>query len=395
MEDVREACDVQPASPGHAEQGPEETALKLSYPENSCLAAKDEVKELTNGNKAAAVPLKENALEADNTLENNAESGVTENDRSKTKSPEDKNTSLENGTNSTDDSIDSIEGKSCKRKLEDEEDKTAKKLKDRIQDCFSTRDKILTKYIELSDCSTVEQIHTFTEQIIAEIKTLNDLAKEKEREWNNIIHLKKLKEELLLRVQRKKHLLILNEDKNDPDTIESQLEILEDKMSKSYQSSMPIQRTALSKGVSDKSTNKNKSLLANTLEMNGQSQDYRQVRQRPILDVQSIIADYRQRHPEAVPRRGRRIRSVLNQRADNANNTNTLAGGILNFSSVALGSGSQVRQNSSSGLDVNQELGLLLSALNSVSILRCSTFFAFNLITTNYSTSLSRTSIKR
>lgn len=32
-------------------------------------------------------------------------------------------------------------------------------------------------------------------------------------------------------------------------------------------------------------------------------------RQGPIIDVQSIIADYRSQHPENVPRRGRRMKS--------------------------------------------------------------------------------------
>jgi len=31
-------------------------------------------------------------------------------------------------------------------------------------------------------------------------------------------------------------------------------------------------------------------------------------RQGPIVDVQSIIADYRSKHPEGVPRRGRRLK---------------------------------------------------------------------------------------
>ena len=31
-------------------------------------------------------------------------------------------------------------------------------------------------------------------------------------------------------------------------------------------------------------------------------------RQGPIIDVQSIIADYRSQHPENVPRRGRRMK---------------------------------------------------------------------------------------
>lgn len=35
-------------------------------------------------------------------------------------------------------------------------------------------------------------------------------------------------------------------------------------------------------------------------------------RQGATKDVQSIIADYRQQHPETVPRRGRRVKSIMN-----------------------------------------------------------------------------------
>lgn len=34
-------------------------------------------------------------------------------------------------------------------------------------------------------------------------------------------------------------------------------------------------------------------------------------RQGLVKDVKSIIADYRQQHPEVVPKRGRRMKSVL------------------------------------------------------------------------------------
>jgi hypothetical protein len=39
-------------------------------------------------------------------------------------------------------------------------------------------------------------------------------------------------------------------------------------------------------------------------------------RQGVIKDVKSIIADYRQKHPENVPRRGRRLKGLLGQPAD-------------------------------------------------------------------------------
>lgn len=38
-------------------------------------------------------------------------------------------------------------------------------------------------------------------------------------------------------------------------------------------------------------------------------------RQGPIKDVRSIIDDYRQKHPETVPRRGRRLKGMFNSAA--------------------------------------------------------------------------------
>lgn len=45
-----------------------------------------------------------------------------------------------------------------------------------------------------------------------------------------------------------------------------------------------------------------------------QNQNKMQIgRQGPIKDVKSLIDDFRQRHPEAVPRRGRRMKNVNQQ----------------------------------------------------------------------------------
>ncbi|KAK9707617.1 MYND finger [Popillia japonica] len=65
--------------------------------------------------------------------------------------------------------------------------------------------------------------------------------------------------------------------------------------------------------------------------------------------------DYRQKHPETIPRRGRRIRTALSQCE-----TKISAGGVLNLSNVALGSGAQVRQNPS-GADVGKDVGLVIN----------------------------------
>lgn len=350
MEDVREACDVQPSSPGHAEQGPEAEQVVQNPPkENGCEKAPEEKEDEPKPAADTGKP------------DNSPDSKEAENETSDGENKK-KESDVENGSNMNEDTTSNDSGESKKRKADVDESLVVKKLRSEIQENYTIRDKILSEYMNLGDCSSLEQIHTYTEQVLAEIKTLNDLAREKEKEWNNIIHLKKLKEELLLRIQRRKQILLLNSDKNDGSETESQFDPSDER-----------KPTAKPKSATLKVPNvhqdkpKQKSLLNSALEMNGQSMDLNKSlgKQRPVLDVQSIIADYRQRHPEAVPRRGRRIRSSLNSQSENGR---TNAGGVMNFSSVALGAGSQVRQNLG-GFDVNSELGLLLSAMDSVSFL--------------------------
>ncbi|KAJ1531440.1 hypothetical protein ONE63_000120 [Megalurothrips usitatus] len=94
-------------------------------------------------------------------------------------------------------------------------------------------------------------------------------------------------------------------------------------------------------------------------------------RQGPIIDVQSIIADYRSQHPENVPRRGRRMKSsglVSDSIMASARPGSSSGGGLLSMSLPALGSGSHVRTGSSgSGLHGTapvdlSELGFVLSS---------------------------------
>lgn len=182
------------------------------------------------------------------------------------------------------------------------------------------------------------------------------MAKDKEREWNNIIHLKKMKEELLLRMQRRKQVMLLNGDKSENGDIlfgESPNDGLIKHQSILKANLTNPNRTMRISNIGGKQRTILPKPINYSQELNGL--DYRQNKQRNILDVQSIIADYRQRHPETVPRRGRRIRNAhLDAKGNNQ---------ILNFSSLALGSGSQVHHN----MDVNSELGILLNAMDSVS----------------------------
>lgn len=376
MEDVREGCDIQPSSPGHAEQEPKNGETQKSPKENG-------EQDATADDKIEAVEVNNSIVKQEDDV---GDSKDEDQNTSETVKEGGKESTVENGANSINEdtfSNDSGSGgeqksSSNKRKTDSDESLTVKKLRSEIQDNYALRDKILNECINLGGCSTLEQIQTYTEQVLAEIKTLNDLAKEKEREWNNIIHLRKLKEELLIRIQRKKQILTLLSDRNETEVSDSQGDVSDDR-SNSVSSGTILKSSLSSKGLKIPQTHQDKntinqlssrSLLSSALEMNGQSADCsKQGRQRPVIDVQSLIADYRQRHPEIVPRRGRRIRSVLNVNNENCNSNGRLSsGGILNFSSVALGTGSQVRQNlSATSFDVNNELGLLLSAMENVS----------------------------
>lgn len=336
MEDVREGCNIQPSSPGHADQRSVDNEVKAEngYEEN-------------NSNEASA-----HTEQPKEETKDESESADTE---VKDEQPEENDS---NGSSSNPDNN--------KRKLETDE-LPVKRLRSDIHENFISRDKILKEFIDMADCNSLEQIHTFSEQLLAEVRTLNELAKEKEREWNNIIHLKKLKEELLLRMQRKRQLLLINEKSDYLECLsESQNENFEDRSKNNHSQSILKMNLSSSKsslripqiGVNG-DRNKHKNMFPrtsqNNIEMNG-SIDYR-TKQRPTLDVQSIIADYRQRHPETVPRRGRRIRP-------NSDISRT-PGNVLNFSSLTLGSGSQVRQNMSSA-DVTNELGNLLNSMVSM-----------------------------
>lgn len=343
MEDVREGCNIQPSSPGHADQRSIDTDVKE-------VDAETEYEENNSDQASADKELQKEEIKDEIV---NTENEVVE--------PKDQIEETYSNPNSPN-------TESNKRKL-DTDELPVKRLRTEIHDNFISRDKILNEFIEMADCNNLEQIHGFSEQLLAEVRTLNELAKEKEKEWNNIIHLKKLKEELLLRMQRKRQLLILNEKSDYLDCLsESQNDNSEDrsknnhpqsilKMNLTSKASLRIPNINLN---GDRHKHRNILLRApqNNLDMNG-SIDYR-TKQRPTLDVQSIIADYRQRHPESVPRRGRRIRPNSDGTRSSPN--------ILNFASVTLGSGSQVRQNLSTG-DISNELGHLLNTVNMVSIL--------------------------
>lgn len=308
MEDVvTEGCDTQPSSPGHADQRTADIVDSSSFTD-------DDKKELNN--------------------------------------------------KSEDDAVCQTDESPQKRRLHhtSSDDQPVKKSKTiELQQELLLRNKILNEFTEVLDMSNFDKIHAHTEQLITDIHKLNEIAKEKEREWNNILHTKKLKEELLGRIQRQRQIYMMSNglDISDLDSQDDRELVNGERTNINNQ--QHIRRQQLLKQQQQQQQQQSLLIksLQNNLDMNGI--DGKSNKQRPVRDVQSIIADYRQKHPENVPRRGRRIRSSLNGQTVDAASNKGSPGGIINFSNMALGSGSQVRQFGT----YDNEIGAILSAMDS------------------------------
>ncbi|KAF9795842.1 hypothetical protein SFRURICE_003304 [Spodoptera frugiperda] len=255
-----------------------------------------------------------------------------------------------------------------------------KKLCQEVEKTFPQHDTMINDYIQRATKNNVDELQRHTEQLLSEIQTLRELAQKKEHEWNNILHLKKVKEEILLRLLRRKQ--VLNYEKSqevnggdrdrDPfDFLNNQAKNLaidkSDEISglslKQPGASMaPMLPTPIMPSTSHfnpmavlpppydkahmsmpKPVFPQQMMMPGHLtgfprDMNGQlpsSFGLPMGRQGPTKDVKSIIADYRQRNPEVTPRRGRRMKSILNPnmmnaprpiapKVDNLNNLNNI-----------------------------------------------------------------------
>ncbi|KAL0838566.1 hypothetical protein ABMA28_016668 [Loxostege sticticalis] len=251
------------------------------------------------------------------------------------------------------------EDQSSKRRASEEVETESplKKLCQEVEKTFPQHDSMINEYIQTATKNNIDEIQRHTEQLLSEIQTLRELAQKKEQEWNNILHLKKVKEEILLRLLRRKQVLsfekaaevngssertpdpfdFLNQAKNlaiDKSDEISGLAIKQpgSTMSPMMQPVMPV--TSHFNPMSGLPPPYDKAAHMQSMpkpvfqpmmmpgpmpgfprDMNGQLPggfNMPMGRQGPTKDVKSIIADYRQRNPEVTPRRGRRMKSILN-----------------------------------------------------------------------------------
>ncbi|XP_072948791.1 uncharacterized protein [Epargyreus clarus] len=237
-------------------------------------------------------------------------------------------------------------------------DSPLKRLCQEVERAFPQHDIMINDYIQTATKNNIEEIQRHTEQLLSEIQTLRELAQKKEHEWNNILHLKKVKEEILLRLLRRKQVLSFEKsadvngaEKTDPFDYLNQAKNLaidkSDEISglsiKQPGSTMmnPMMQPPVMPVVTgpynpmvglpppyDKAAHMQplpKPMFPQPMLMPGPlpgfPRDLNGIptsfgmpmgRQGPTKDVKSIIADYRQRNPEVTPRRGRRMRSIVN-----------------------------------------------------------------------------------
>lgn len=218
---------------------------------------------------------------------------------------------------------------------------------------------MINDYIQTATKNSVDEIQRHTEQLLSEIQTLRELAQKKEHEWNNILHLKKVKEEILLRLLRRKQVLsfekapeVNGSDRPDPfDYLNHPKNLAIDKSDEISGLAIkppggvnPMMQGPVMPVTShfnpltglpppyDKAHLQSmpkpvfpQMMMPGPLpgfprDMNGQLPGFGlpMGRQGPTKDVKSIIADYRQRNPEITPRRGRRMKSILNPNMMNA-----------------------------------------------------------------------------
>ncbi|XP_035789979.1 serine-rich adhesin for platelets-like isoform X2 [Anopheles albimanus] len=91
--------------------------------------------------------------------------------------------------------------------ITDEPMEPAKKLKVDIESNYQRHERVVNEYIESTQNTSVDEIQSHTDLLVKEIAELNSMIRDTETKWNNLLHLKKVKEEILLRLNRRKHVI--------------------------------------------------------------------------------------------------------------------------------------------------------------------------------------------
>ncbi|XP_066595696.1 caldesmon-like isoform X2 [Prorops nasuta] len=194
--------------------------------------------------------------------------------------------------------------------------------------CLEQREQFISSLVG-SDKVSPEELAARADQLRAEVQALDELARAKEMEWNEILSMRKLKEEAYLRLERKRQVIGFMADNGQiSDTMPlasltlgvkwersstpvpkdrnfGSKEDITDEMSRG---ALVHKREKHSKSSSQRHSTQSKQGNDGRKQNEALNPENRQIgegRQGAIVDVKSIIADYRLRHPETVPRRMR------------------------------------------------------------------------------------------
>lgn len=83
----------------------------------------------------------------------------------------------------------------------------SKRLRMELEQNFGAHDKVLRNYIEKTSNNNLDEIQQHVDELLADIHELTELSRAKEAEWNAILHTIKIKEEIVVRLKRKKNVM--------------------------------------------------------------------------------------------------------------------------------------------------------------------------------------------
>ncbi|XP_071560167.1 uncharacterized protein [Temnothorax nylanderi] len=198
----------------------------------------------------------------------------------------------------------------------------------------SSREEYISRIV--GDNESIADLVAKADRLRADILALQNLAHDKEMEWNEILRKRKLKEEAYMRIERKiQTTFYMENDSQLSETLPANRSFLgsaewenianttsiskersfgckEDPGERSSDSSGSKQEKTRRVSLQQRATPPKTNGESNRKQNDALSPESRQIgegRQGAIVDVRSIIADHRLKHPETVPRRGRRMRN--------------------------------------------------------------------------------------
>lgn len=116
-----------------------------------------------------------------------------------------------------------------------------KRLKTELEQNFVGHNKRVQEYIDKTSNNSIDEINNHVESLLSEVQELHAMAAAKEQEWNNILYLKNVKEEIICRLTRKKSVMEISSTKVGEDyTILEQQPSISQKITKENRNSANI-----------------------------------------------------------------------------------------------------------------------------------------------------------